>query len=189
MAKYSEEFKIEIVREYLDGRLGFTSLAKKYNIKSKTQIRNWVNAYKKYGLEGVFRKKTHEVYSVQFKLDVLSFMKRTGASYSETALQFDLTNPSLIASWKKKFLEGGTEALDQPKGRPTMSDQAKNVKQNEQPAPQDGITREQKLERENELLRLEVAYLKKLKAFQMDPDGYLEKHKQRYHSNSKKNSD
>ena len=51
------------------------------------------------------------------------------------------------------------------------------------------MTREQKLERENELLRLEVAYLKKLKAFQMDPDGYLEKHKQRYHSNSKKNSD
>ena len=44
------------------------------------------------------------------------------------------------------------------------------------------------LDRENELLRLEVEYLKKLRAFQMDPEGYLEKHKQRYHSNSKKPS-
>jgi len=51
------------------------------------------------------------------------------------------------------------------------------------------MTYEQKLERENELLRLEVEYLKKLRAFQMDPEGYLEKHKQHYHSNSKKHSD
>lgn len=188
MAKYSEEFKNEIVREYLDGRLGFTLLAKKYNIKSKTQIINWVNAYKNYGIEGLLKKQNNEVYSVQFKLDILSFMKRTGASYSKTALQFGMTNPSLIAAWQKKFLEGGAEALDQSKGRPPMSDKAKNVRST-QPAPQDKMTREQKLERENERLRLEVAYLKKLKAFQMDPDGYLEKHKQRYHSNSKKNSD
>ena len=106
----------------------------------------------------------------------------------EVALRFELTNPSMIASWKKKFLEGGAAALDKRKGRPAMSDKAKNVKST-QPAPQDEISREQKLERENELLRLEVAYLKKLKAFQMDPDGYLEKHKQRYHLNSKKHSD
>lgn len=189
MVKYSDEFKVKVVLEYFDGRLGFTNLAKKYDVKSKTQIRNWVNAYKKHGVEGLIKKKTNEVYSVQFKLDVISFMKRTGASYTKTALQFELTNPSMIASWKKKFLEGGEEALDQPKGRPAMSDKVKNVIPSRQPAPQNARTREQKLERENELLRLEVAYLKKLKAFQMDPDGYLEKHKQRYHSNSKKNFD
>jgi transposase len=48
------------------------------------------------------------------------------------------------------------------------------------------ISREEQLERENELLRLEIAYLKKLKAFQENPDAYLEKHKQRWHTNSKK---
>jgi transposase len=50
------------------------------------------------------------------------------------------------------------------------------------------MTYEQKLERENELLRLEVEYLKKLRAFRMDPKGYLDKHKQQYHPNSKKSS-
>ena len=87
---------------------------------------------------------------------------------------------------EKSFLEGGVEALDRPKGRPPMSDKAKNNK-NKQTEEKE-MTYEQKLERENELLRLEVEYLKKLRAFQMDPEGYLEKHKQRYHSNSKKTS-
>ncbi|MFC2947071.1 hypothetical protein [Virgibacillus sediminis] len=68
-----------------------------------------------------------------------------------------------------------------------MSDQGKNRKN--KTSKHGEMTREQKLERENELLRLEVEYLKKLRAFQMDPEGYLRKHKQRYHSNSKKDSD
>ncbi|MFJ5762795.1 helix-turn-helix domain-containing protein [Neobacillus sp. NPDC093182] len=130
------------------------------------------------------KKKHKETYSVQFKLDVLSFMKRTGSSETETALHFGLTKPPLIASWKKAFHEGGVEDLNKPKGRPLMSDKAKNKKSTE---PKE-MTNEQKLERENELLRLEVEYLKKLRAFQMDPEGYLEKHKQHYHSNSKKPS-
>jgi transposase len=92
----------------------------------------------------------------------------------------------MIASWKKSYLEDGTEALDKPKGRPPMSEKSKNSKN--KLAKESEMTYEQKLERENELLRLEVEYLKKLQAFQMDPEGYLEKHKQRYHSNSKKPS-
>lgn len=186
MVKYSDEFKLIVVREYLNGSLGFKLLVRKYEMKSHSQLRNWVNIYKKHGVVGLSRKKNNEVYSVQFKLDVLSFMKRAGASLTETALHFGLTNPSMIASWNRKILEGGAEALHKPKGRPAMSDKAKNSKQTIQ---QDEISREQKLERENELLRLEVEYLKKLKVFQMDPKGYLEKHKQRYHSNSKKSSD
>ena len=48
------------------------------------------------------------------------------------------------------------------------------------------LTREAELERENELFRLEIAYLKKLKAFRENPNVFLEKHKQHWHSNSKK---
>ncbi|MFC4025465.1 helix-turn-helix domain-containing protein [Oceanobacillus longus] len=120
------------------------------------------------------------------KLDVLSFIKRTGSSETETALHFGLKHPTLIASWKKTFRESGAEALDRAKGRPPMSDTSKSST-NKQIKEKD-MTHEQKLERENELLRLEVEYLKKLRAFQMDPEGYLEKHKQRYHSNSEKNN-
>lgn len=184
MAKYSEQFKLMLVKEYQEGKLGYNLLANKHGMKDSTPILRWVKAYEKFGEKGLRRKKNRETYSVQFKLDVLSFMKRTGASETDTALHFGLTNPPLIASWKRVFLEKGVEGLNNSKGRPPMSDKAKkkrNIKETE-------MTYEQKLERENELLRLEVEYLKKLRAFQMDPEGYLEKYKQRYHSNSKKSS-
>ena len=77
------------------------------------------------GAEGLRSKKHNKSYSVQFKLDVLSFMKRTGSSEMDTALHFGLTNSSMIASWKKAFLEGKVEGLNKPKGRPPMSDKAR----------------------------------------------------------------
>ena len=162
MAKYSEEFKLKIVKEYLDGFLGYKLLARKYNMPSPTPIQNWVNAYQKYGVEGITRKSSKKVYSVQFKLDVLHFKKQTGASYQDTAIEFKMNNPSLIANWQRIFLEEGVEGLKpKQKGRPSMS-----KKRNVKPVKQEKkMSREEELERENELLRLEVAYLKKLKAF------------------------
>lgn len=56
MAKYSDEFKLKIVKEYLDGFLSYKLLARKDNIPSETSIQNWVNAYQKYGVEGIMRK-------------------------------------------------------------------------------------------------------------------------------------
>ena len=122
MAKYSEEFKIKLVTEYLNGNLGYKSLAKKYNMPSETPLKNWVRAYKTHGMEGLKRRKRKEAYSVQFKLDTIQFMKETGASYLETAVQFNLNNPSLINRWMKEFNEQGVEGLKpKPKGRPSMS--------------------------------------------------------------------
>ncbi|MCM3672226.1 transposase, partial [Mesobacillus maritimus] len=160
-----------------EGKLGIRPLAKKHGIRSKSVVDRWIKVYERFGAEGLKRK--NQTYSVQFRLDVLSFMKRTGFSETETALHFGITEPTIIGSWKKAILEGKDEGLNKHKGWPSMS---KNKKQEKE------LTNEQKLERENELLRLEVEYLKKLRAFQMDPEGYLEKHKQRFHSNSKKNS-
>lgn len=71
MAKYSEEFKIKPVTEYLDGNIGYSSLAKKYNMGSQTSIRGWVNVYKTQGMEGLKRRKTKKEYPIQFKLDAL----------------------------------------------------------------------------------------------------------------------
>lgn len=48
------------------------------------------------------------------------------------------------------------------------------------------LTHEAELERVNELLRLENAYLKKLRAFRENPNVFLERHKQNWHSNAKK---
>ncbi|MGM0827673.1 MAG: hypothetical protein ACQEU4_05585 [Bacillota bacterium] len=87
-------------------------MQKKHGLRSHNQVLNWMNVYNQQGTAGLTRKNKREVYTVQFKLDVLSFMKRTGASQAETELHLCLTNPPMISSWKKKFLEGGAEAMD-----------------------------------------------------------------------------
>jgi transposase len=43
MTKYSDEFKLKIVQEYLNGYLRYLLLAQKYGIPSP--IKQWVNAY------------------------------------------------------------------------------------------------------------------------------------------------
>jgi len=89
---------------------------------SDSPIRNWINSYKEFGVEGIVRKYSKKVYTVQFKLDVLEFKKSTGASYRDTAIEFKMNNPSLIANWQRIFLKDGVEGLKpQPKGRPSMS--------------------------------------------------------------------
>lgn len=185
MTKFSDDLKLRVVKAYQDGYLGIRSLAKKNGI-SKSVVGRWIQSYEKFGTDGLISKKQKMSYSVQLKLDVLRFIERTGSSEMEAALHFGIKNPSRIPAWKKAFREGGAEGLDRQKGRPPMSDISKRRK-NEQKQEKE-MTSKQELEKENELLRLEVEYLKKLRAFQVDPAGYLEKHKQRYHSNSKKNS-
>lgn len=183
MAKSSEEFKIKLVIEYLHGNLGYKLLAKKYNMPSQTPLQDWERAYKAQGVNGLKRRKVKEAYSVQFKLDTLQFKLETDASYQETADQFRLNNPSLIHRWMKEFNRQGIEGLKpKSKGRPSMS-----KKPNQQTKKEDiKLTREAELERENELLRLKNAYLKKLRAFWENPNAFLEKHKQNWQSNSKK---
>lgn len=146
---------------------------------SPAPLRQWVRAFQEFGMDGLERKRKKTVYSVQFKMDALHFMRQTGSSYAETAIAFGMNNPTLLANWVRAFQEGGIEGLKpKPKGRPSMSKKPTN-------RPKKPSTREE-LERENELLRLENAYLKKLRAFRKNPDAFLEKHKQPWHSDSNK---
>lgn len=185
MGKYSEEFKRQLVEEYHQGSIGYDKLAKKYGMPASSLIRRWVNAFRDLGQSGLTPKQVKTAYSVQFKRDVLHFIKQTGASHQEAASHFGLNNSSLITSWNLSRENLGMEGLKEKlKGRPSMSKHSKKKS-----SKLEKNQTQQALERENELLRLENAYLKKLKAFRADPEEYLEKHKQRWHSNSKKNSE
>ena len=143
MAKYSSEFKLHVVNEYLQGTLGYRLLAKKYHIPSKSQIETWVRQYKQTRRSGVQRKEKQE-YTGEFKLNVLNYMKTTGASYSITANHFGISDIGTIANWNTKFLRDGIEAFFKPKGRPqSPMTKAKQSKQSKT------LTREQQLEEEN----------------------------------------
>ncbi|AEX72966.1 hypothetical protein CDCE8392_1983 [Corynebacterium diphtheriae CDCE 8392] len=77
---------------------------------------------------------------------------KAGELKSDLAKEYGLSSPALINHWVWQVNKGGPDALrPKPKGRPKGS---------ARPAP---VTEEDKLRRENELLKAEVAYLKKLR--------------------------
>jgi transposase len=119
MVKFSSEYREKIVLEYLNGGGGSSiELAKKYGIGSHQTILNWVNHYKKYGDKAFEVRRPKDVYDGKFKLEVFEWMGRNRASLRETSLHFDITTPSTILSWKRKFEEKGVEALFKRRGRP-----------------------------------------------------------------------
>lgn len=45
--RYSPEFKLQVVEDYLSGQSGgMSSIVKKYGLKSDSQVRNWTRKYR-----------------------------------------------------------------------------------------------------------------------------------------------
>lgn len=82
--RYSDEFKLQVVKEYLTGDLGCRLLAKKYNLSSKNYIFNWKEQLIKKGLIDANIKATYHKGS-QKPLD----------SKKKTAYEIQLENENL----------------------------------------------------------------------------------------------
>ena len=63
MAKYTFEFKKQIVMDYINGGGGTQFLAKKYGIPNHSQLQRWVASYKKFGDAGLMRSRKNNKYT------------------------------------------------------------------------------------------------------------------------------
>ena len=70
MAKYSFEFKKQVVMEYLNGE-GQNYLGRKYGIPNPKHIKQWVMNYLTCGDEGLKRLRMKKKYSFDYKLHVV----------------------------------------------------------------------------------------------------------------------
>jgi transposase len=57
MAKYSYEFKMKMVEEYLNNEGGYLALSDKHSSSDTKNSRIWVAAYKKFVVDGLMRSK------------------------------------------------------------------------------------------------------------------------------------
>lgn len=154
MAKYSFELKLEAVLAYLEGNESTRQVAKRFNI-SKTPLLTWIAQYRENGEQGLISSYTN--YDIQFKMDVLNYMSEFGASLSQAAAVYNISSPSTIHQWQKQVERFGLDALlPKTKGRPSMKKETKKS------IPAEGSI--EALQAENERLRMENAYLKKLQA-------------------------
>ena len=81
MAKYNLKFKMKVVKEYLEGNIGYKGLAKKYSIPDHSTVRTWVNAYESQGYEGLKVSRKNNSYSLDLKLNVVDLYLTGEMSY------------------------------------------------------------------------------------------------------------
>lgn len=162
MTKYNTEFKMKVVKEYLEGQIGYKELSKKYNIQDKSTVRTWVNAYENQGYEGIKISRRNNNYSLDFKLNVVNLYLTGEMSYQSLANELKITNPSIIARWVSEFRERGIEGLKPKKrGRPSkMRKDGKKISVNKTKIKED-LRELEKLKEENYYLQMEVEILKK----------------------------
>ena len=110
-------------------------------------------------------------------------MRENNASLSITSEKFRINNPSLICFWMSAFNKHGIDGLtEKRKGRPSMKKKIDNKIKHKNDYFKN-------LEHENELLRAELAYIKKLKASGISIPSRLLKSNQESLKNSEKNLD
>ncbi|HLR33704.1 MAG TPA: helix-turn-helix domain-containing protein [Tissierellales bacterium] len=120
MAKYSTEFKMKVVKEYLESKNSYKSLSEKYKLSHQEIVKRWVNAYKSQGYEGLKIKRENTQYTLEFKLNVVNLYLTGEMSYQSLANELKINNPSMITRWVNDFREKGIEGLKPKKrGRPS----------------------------------------------------------------------
>lgn len=183
MAKYTFEFKKQIVMDYINGGGSTRFLAKKYDIPNHAQIQRWVASYKKFGDAGLMRSRKNNKYTFEFKLHVVELYLSTEVSYQELALSQGINNSLLITKWVNDFRIAGPDALrPQKKGRKKTLDSKnkdKTVVQSTEVIEVDTSAEHVKqLEDELLKLRIENAYLKELRRLRLEEEALLKKQRE-----------
>lgn len=163
MAKYTEQFKFHVVSKILAREAGAKVVAKSFGLRY-SMVERWVAQFQQHGLQGLARK-TRVSHTPEQKLAVLEHMWKEGLSYVQVSALYDIRSPSMVPLWEQQYHAGGIGALaPKPRERPSpMPKEQCSVP----PPPYSGDRNPQthaELLKENEYLRAEVDYLKKLKA-------------------------
>ena len=176
MPKYTKEFKIKLVMEYLSGETGgLRKVADKYNIPKGT-IENWIDKYNLGGFDNLSKKLKNKKFTSEFKLSVIQYRQINNTSLRETAEHFNLVNGSMVYRWEKAYQERGLSGLEDNRGRP-KKDMTKSNKKPKNNTPINESEREEliRLREENRLLKMKIIYEKKLQALLLEEEAEARK--------------
>ena len=157
--RYSKELKELAVKDYISGEFSQREVVKKYELTNKSVLQRWINKYNghreiKATTKGMSQSMTKgRVTSWKERIEIVLYCIAQNNDYQQAAEVYNVSYQQ-VYQWVKKYESGGENALKDRRGRKkleeelTLEDRAKLSMK--------------KLEVENERLRAENAFLKKL---------------------------
>lgn len=155
---YSAELKLQAVKDYLDGELSQYQIIDKYKIASRTQLSDWVRKYNSHSSlnaynEGAKAMTKRRSTTWQERLEIVQYCLIHNQDYGKTAEQHQVSYQQ-VYQWVKKYQNGGQDALQDGRGRKKTDEELTDADRQQLAM--------KKLEAENERLKAEIAFLKKL---------------------------
>jgi transposase len=156
---YSKELKEAAVRDYLSGEYSQYEIIRKYEISSRSVLQGWINKYNsRRDLKDTSKGRTSSMTKGRKttwdeRIQIVKYYLENGKDYQKTADIYEVSYQQ-VYQWVNKYENDGDEALKDKRGR---------NKEEAELSTEEKIKLEmKKLERENERLRAENAFLKKL---------------------------
>ena len=160
--KYDWEFKLKCVEEYITGR--WVQKPKQTDCSEKRfhdNVREWTRIYELYGVDGLKHKSVNKDWTPEERYEMVARVL-AGRSIKSVAIETGISNGQLY-QWVRRYKQFGYDGLKLKKGRkPIGPDMSKDDKGRQ-------LTKSEKeelilLRKQNEYLKAENAYLKKLRA-------------------------
>ena len=161
--KHRYEDRLRYMHMIEDG-FSITSISDKYGINKVLLSTLW-HKFKKYGSESIRKGKNFSVSS-SLKKEIILDIEYNHVTLREASLKYGPSS-SIIQSWLRIYHKNGLEALDIVKrhGRPPgMGRPKKNSKP---------LSELEKLQKENQELKTEIALLKKVRALVAEREAHL----------------
>lgn len=157
---YSKETKLSAVKDYLNNEDSLIGISRKYGIRAKSLLSQWVSQYTRgkelkatrKGLPKIpkSRKTTHKE-----RMEIVLYALARGKDYRSASEKYGISY-DVVLNWVKKYESGGPDALIDHRG--------KGLESKETLTELERTKHELKAEKQrNEYLEAEVGLLKKLK--------------------------
>ena len=155
MSKLTYEDKINLYNDKKQG-MSIGNLSSKYKVR-KCVVNYLTALIDIHGID-ILRTTKNKNHTKDEKLEAINRVLINGEAVWAVALDLGLLSCGMLQNWIKKYKENGYNIVERKRGRSTM---AKVTKKKENETKDEKIKR---LEKENEYLKAELEYSKKLRA-------------------------